>query len=56
VENIFGGEPADSTHMSISRNPKTGKATVCESRHIKGRFFELMELDKFPFDVQVRFS
>lgn len=33
-----------------------GGAIVCEHRHCQGQFFEFMELNKFPFDSQVRRS
>ena len=32
----------------------SGQAFVHEMRRIKGKFYETMELNDFPFDVQVR--
>ena len=49
---MFGGEPKEVADMGVYHDAD-GRATVCEKRRIAGRFFEFMELYKFPFDVQV---
>ena len=35
------------------RHGTSGEAYIYEMRRIKGKFFEKMELYRFPFDVQV---
>jgi len=35
------------------RYTANGEAFIYEMRRLKGKFFETMELDNFPFDIQV---
>lgn len=50
VENAIG-ELKLTTSRCVKHDGR-GLATVCQSQHINGTFFEFMELNKFPFDSQ----
>ena len=54
IENSYG-DPKEQLRYRILYNDK-GEAYVSEKRVIKGTFMENLELDDFPFDVQVGFN
>ena len=54
IENSLG-DPKEQIRYQVLYNDK-GEAYVSEKRVIKGTFMENLELDDFPFDVQVRIS
>lgn len=51
IENSLG-DPKEQIRYRLLYNDK-GEAFVTEKRVIKGTFMENLELDDFPFDVQV---
>ena len=51
IENSYG-DPKEQLRYRILYNDK-GEAYISEKRVIKGTFMENLELDDFPFDVQV---
>lgn len=52
VDNVVG-DPKDTAFYAVTYDtPPRHLATVCETRRVKGAFFEFMELNKFPFDSQ----
>jgi hypothetical protein len=53
IENAYG-DPKEQFRHRVVYNEK-GEAFISEKRTIKGTFMENLELDDFPFDVQVQF-
>ena len=51
IENAIG-DPRESSFQMLTYNA-IGEAFLVEKRRIKGIFLENLELDDFPFDVQV---
>lgn len=54
IENAYG-DPKEQFRHRVMFNEK-GEAFISEKRTVKGTFMENLELDDFPFDVQVSFS
>ena len=54
IENAYG-DPKEQFRHRVMFNEK-GEAFISEKRTVKGTFMENLELDDFPFDVQVRQS
>lgn len=52
IENSLG-DPKEQIRYRLLYNDK-GEAFITEKRVIKGTFMENLELDDFPFDVQVQ--
>lgn len=53
IENTLG-DPKENIRHRVNFNDK-GEAFIVEKRVIKGTFMENLELNDFPFDVQVSF-
>ena len=52
IQNVFQ-DPKETIWHQVHYTD-SGQAFVHEMRRIKGKFYETMELNDFPFDVQVR--
>lgn len=52
MENTVG-DPREHVYQMITFN-EFGHAFLCEKRRVSGVFLENLELNHFPFDVQVR--
>lgn len=52
IENVLG-DPKEKITFRLKFNEK-GEAFITEKRVVKGTFMENLELNDFPFDVQVR--
>ena len=50
IENTCGPTPKQTVTYKIIREDK--KTIVCETRRVSGTFYETLELNDFPLDVQ----